>query len=213
MSARRVVAFVAVTGRPVGRTLLAGALWPDTSEDHARADLRSALWRVRRSGHSLIEAADGELWLSPDVEVDLHTAVALFDRLIDGGTTAFEDVDPTVSALSCDLLPDWYEEWVLVERERVHLLRLQALEALSRRLQSCGRYARAVQAGLAAVAGEPLRESAHRAVIEAHLGQGNPVEALRQFHRLRQLLREELGVEPSPQTCQLVEAVGATARR
>ena len=56
----------------------------------------------------------------------------------------------------------------------------------------------AVQAGLAAVAGEPLRESAHRILIEAYLAEGNVAEAIRQYASYRHTLYDELGVEPSP---------------
>jgi DNA-binding SARP family transcriptional activator len=87
---------------------------------------------------------------------------------------------------------------VLLERERFRQLRLHALERLCDRLTAQGRFAEATEAGLAAVAGEPLRESAHRALIRAYLAEGNPGEAVGQYERLRALLRDELGVSPSP---------------
>jgi DNA-binding SARP family transcriptional activator len=101
------------------------------------------------------------------------------------------------AALARDLLPDWYDDWVVLERERFRQLRLHALEALCRRLTEAGRFGAAVQAGLAAVAGEPLRESAHRILIQAHLAEGNPGEAVRQYHLYRRLLAGELAIEPS----------------
>jgi DNA-binding SARP family transcriptional activator len=68
--------------------------------------------------------------------------------------------------------------------------------------------AQAIEAGLAAVAGEPLRESAHRALIRVHLQEGNRVEAIRQFTACKNILRDELGVEPSAELC---EALGGIA--
>lgn len=65
------------------------------------------------------------------------------------------------------------------------------------RLTALGRYGQAVDAGLAAVQGEPLRESAHRALIAVHLAEGNHAEALRQYRWFRQLLADELGLRPS----------------
>jgi len=100
-------------------------------------------------------------------------------------------------SLSADLLPDWSEDWVLMERERYHQLRLRALEALCRRLSAKGRFGQAVQAGLAAVSGEPLRESARRALIEAHLAERNLAAALREYEAFGQLLQSELGIGPS----------------
>jgi DNA-binding SARP family transcriptional activator len=105
----------------------------------------------------------------------------------------------TLSAMSADLLPDWYEDdWVVAHRERYHHLRLHALEAMCERLTAARRYGEAVEAGLAAVRAEPLRESAHQALVRAHLAEGNRFEAARQYRSCRGLLRNELGLEPSP---------------
>ena len=86
---------------------------------------------------------------------------------------------------------------MLVERERFHQLRLHALEASCDRLITAGRCGEAIDAGLAVVAAEPLRESAHRALIRAHLAEGNQGEAHRQYQLCCEILRDELGVEPS----------------
>ena len=80
-----------------------------------------------------------------------------------------------------DLLPDWNEDWVLIERERFRQARLHALEALCDRFSEAGRMMPAIQAGLAAVTADPFRESAHRALIRTHLREGNRSEALRQY--------------------------------
>jgi len=101
------------------------------------------------------------------------------------------------SYLTVDLLPDWYDDWVLVERERYNQLRLHAIEALCHHLTAAGHHAEAIDAGLAAVRAEPLRESAHQVLIRAHLAEGNRWEAVRQYERCRRLLLDELGVEPS----------------
>ena len=93
---------------------------------------------------------------------------------------------------------------MVLERERFRQLRLHALEALCRRLTQAGRFGAAVQAGLAAVAGEPLRESAHRTLIQAHLAEGNPGEAVRQYHLYRRLLAGEFAIEPSAAIRELV---------
>jgi len=67
----------------------------------------------------------------------------------------------------------------------------------------------ALEVGLAAVAAEPLRESAHRAVVSVHLAEGNTAEAIRQYRLCRRLLKEQLGVEPSPRMHQLFQEVHA----
>ena len=107
-----------------------------------------------------------------------------------------------------DLLPDWYDDWLQDEREGLRQTRLHALESLARRLSASGRHADAIQAALAAIRLEPLRETAHHTLIEIHLAEGNWSEACRQFQRCRRLLREELGVEPSDSMRLLLESRG-----
>jgi DNA-binding SARP family transcriptional activator len=96
-----------------------------------------------------------------------------------------------------EFLPGWYEDWVLTERERLRQMQLHVLEEVAVQLAARGYYAAAVDAGLAAVRHEPLRESAHRVVARIHLMEGNRVEALKQYRRYRELLAKNLGVQPS----------------
>lgn len=108
------------------------------------------------------------------------------------------------SALGGELLPGWYDDWVLLERERLRQLRLHALEMLADKLACAGRYGEAVQAACAAVRTEPLRKSAHRAVVRVHLAEGNTVEAMRTYGAFRDMLAHELGVVPTEQMEELV---------
>ncbi|WP_435876791.1 AfsR/SARP family transcriptional regulator, partial [Streptomyces achromogenes] len=105
-----------------------------------------------------------------------------------------------------ELLPGWDEEWVLLERERLRQLRLHALDALADGLTRQGSPALALEAALASIRIEPLRESAHRAVVAAHLSEGNVIEAVRHYRAYRQLLRDELGLEPSAQLARMIPA-------
>jgi DNA-binding SARP family transcriptional activator len=110
----------------------------------------------------------------------------------------------TVSELREELLPDWYDDWLLLERERLRQVRLHGLEALCVRLTHLGRYSQAIEAGLLAVEEEALRESSQRALIAAHVSEGNLAEAVRQYDRYAQLLQKELGIAPGAQIRALV---------
>ena len=103
-----------------------------------------------------------------------------------------------------DLLPGWYDDWVIFERERIRQRLLHALEALSRRLVEVNRCAEAIDAAISAVSADPLRESANRVLIEAHLAEGNLIEARRTYERYRDSVGRELGVEPSEQIASLI---------
>jgi DNA-binding SARP family transcriptional activator len=81
---------------------------------------------------------------------------------------------------------------------------MHALEALADRLAAARRYGEALQAAHAAVLAEPLRESAHRAVVRAHLAEGNVSEAARAYDAFRVLLADELGVAPTRQMSELL---------
>ena len=194
-SAQRVLAFLALYDRPLQRPYVAGSLWLDLPEERAHASLRSALWRLHRRGQGLVEVSAQQLALGREVEVDLRASEALARRVLDDSSLDPLEVD--ASSLCGDLLPDWYEDWLLVERESHRQLRLHALETLCERLTRAGCLHKALEVGLAAVAGEPLRESAHRALVSVHLEEGNLIEAIRQYGLYRKLLSTQLGVEPS----------------
>jgi DNA-binding SARP family transcriptional activator len=201
-NAQRLFALLALRGACV-RSYLAGLLWPDCSDPHAHDNLRATLSRLhQRNLTRVLQSANGVLSLHADVQVDVRTLVSTASSVLDG-TGRQVDRAATQVLGGNDLLLGWYDDWVLLDRERVRQLRLHALEALSTQLLAAGNAPAAVEAALAAVAVEPLRESAHRAVIRGHLAEGNRAEALRQFDRLRQLLRTELGVEPAPLAAEL----------
>jgi SARP family transcriptional regulator, regulator of embCAB operon len=204
---QRLLALLALRGGVTSRATVAGMLWPDASERHAYINLRSALSRLGHNARTALMASRLELGLAEDVAIDVRHARALAHRLLDPGITPDQsDLGMgAVAALSVDLLPDWYDDWVLIEAEDWRQLRVHALEALAARLTACGRWGEAASAARAAVRAEPLRESARAALIQVHLTEGNPSEAVRQFARYRALLHAELRLEPSPRLYELIE--------
>ena len=208
-ASQRLLAFLALQGRVVKRSALAGALWPDASELHAYSSLRTALCRLQSTARMALTTSKLELGLAEGVTVDFHHARALARRLLDPAVPpALGDLGTSaVTALSADLLPDWYDEWVLVEAEDWRQLRLHALEALASHLTAAGRWGEAAGAARAAVRGEPLRESSHAALIQVFLAEGNLSEAVREFTSYRVLLQDQLGLEPTPRLCHLIHNV------
>jgi DNA-binding SARP family transcriptional activator len=196
VGAQRLIALLALRG-VVRRQVLAGILWPEKNEVRAAANLRSSLWRVGQASRQLVECTDSCLRLAPSVGVDLPEMTARARRLLDREQLRGE-ADLDAGPFLWDLLPDWYDDWVLLERERVRQVRMHALEALCQRLTAMGRFSEAIDAGLAAVAAEPLRESAHLALMRAYDAEGNRCEVMREYRQLCVLLRDELGVAPSP---------------
>lgn len=204
LSVQRVLAFIALHDRPLRRAYVAGVLWPNSSENRSSASLRSTLWRLGRVARKSVLVEGGELELAREVTVDTREMKATARELLEGEDNAgeLENVLPTG-----ELLPGWYEDWVVIERERLRQLRLHALELLCARLATAGRFGEAVEAGLAAIRDEPLRETTHRALIQAHLAEGNLVEAIRQYRWYRRVLWDELRLTPSPETKRLVQGL------
>ena len=194
---KQLLAFVALRRRRVERRQAAGTLWPFGNEERASGNLRSALWRLRRAGINVLIADNGSLGLRAHVIVDLHLIDQWATRLIQGTASGRDLVISSSVFDALDLLPGWYDDWALMERERIRQRVLHALEALSARLAGLGRFGEAVDAALLAVSVEPLRESAQRALIKAHVAEGNLAEAHRTYVFYRDLVRRELGVEPS----------------
>jgi DNA-binding SARP family transcriptional activator len=192
--ARRVVAFLAVNARRQERGRVAFMLWTSAPEARARANLRRALWQLNQL--SLVDAFGSRLGIDPAALVDVHELVKRAKQVIGHTHGDHLDDDVTVSDFIDDLLPDWDEDWIHFERERLRQLRLHALEALSIQLTSAGRHAEAVDAAHAAVTAEPLRESAQTALIRAHLAENNLAEARRAFESYQSLLWDSLGYRP-----------------
>lgn len=201
----RVVALLALHG-PAPRELVADRLWPSASGGHALANLRSALWRLPSRG--LVDADRDHLGLAPGVHVDLQQSLRV------AADIAVGTLPRNLDLLRCDLLPDWYDEWLELEREHHRLLRLQSLEVASQIALERGDLRFAMRAALLAVEAEPLRESAHRCLIAVHLAEGNRGEAARQYDRyLRILDGVGLVAEPSPALARQIAPVVIPGRR
>jgi DNA-binding SARP family transcriptional activator len=209
-NAERLLAYLALERRWTPRSTVATTLWPDTTLTRAQGNLRSALWRVTRTtGRLIVTARAHSLRLDEDIDVDLV-------RVERGARwchelTAPEPVD--VDLLTVDLLPDWTDEWVVMHRECFRQLRLRALESLCARYRRVGQLRQAMSLALTAVSAEPLRESAHRELVEVHLAEGNLAEAVRQYDVYRHMLRRQLGLVPSPAMRQLVAPLLACPAR
>lgn len=178
-TARRLLAFLAVHSGHVSRAAAAQALW--YREQGAAANLRSAIWCLRRRVPSAIGANRVDLWLTSHVIVDLHEQLA-FAR----GRVTNPDAPPSpreLTLLSGELLPDWPDEWLRRERSRSRELRLHALQALSQHYFNAGAYGLAIEAAAALLGIDPTRERGYELLVQAHAGEGNLSEAHKHFER------------------------------
>jgi DNA-binding SARP family transcriptional activator len=201
MHSRRVLAYLCLdkaSEYDCDRGILAERLWPDSPVDHSRASLRTALWRIRRASPCLVDSEHDRVMLADGVGVDVHLYRSHAERLL-GDRSDCPHERMQLMARNNELLPGWDEAWLLLAREQLRQLRLHALETAGRRLADLARYPEAIDVMLTVVAEEPLRESAQTVLIEAHLCEGNMVEARRQFDTFAGMLWTELGLQPSPE--------------
>jgi DNA-binding SARP family transcriptional activator len=200
----RLIAFLAVERGRHTRGAVATALWPETTADRAHASLRATVFAMPPRVRSLLALTGPELELEPEIDVDVHVATRRAVALLaDDGLVPDSE---TLQMLGCDVLAGWSEEWLTCHQVRYAQLRAQALEASVRRFSARGRHGLAVDAALAARQCDPLRESAHLALVRAHAAQGNRYQAVDAYRGYVRMLREELGIAPQ---VQLAEIIGA----
>lgn len=203
---QRLLAHLAVAhrGSPVRRAALAERLWAESPPGRAASSLRSVLWRLPRPrGRIMVTSTASTVRLNEGIRVDLWEAEEQA-RAIGTPDVPRSEVLADLAPLTRDLLPEWGDDWLVVEQESYRQRRLHALERAANLLCERGSFTDALSASFVAVRSEPLRESAHRRVIEVHLAEGNLAEALRQYHVYRKLLSTELGLAPSPRIRGLV---------
>lgn len=198
---QRVPAYLALRGT-TSRCRLAGELWPDATQERAMGCLRTAIWRVNQATHGLVCVSGGALELSSHAAVDVRQVIHSSGALLEASAPPSSHAEPP----AVELLPTWDDQWLVHDRERVRQLQLHVLESGADRLMAAGHFGLALEWALAAVRADPLRESAHRAVIRIHVGEGNLTEARRAYDACADLLRRELGVLPSARTRQVLLA-------
>jgi DNA-binding SARP family transcriptional activator len=207
---QRLVAFLALRG-PSHRCLVAGSLWPEVRESQALASLRTGVWRINKALPGVLRTENAALDVSSTTEVDARKQEVFATTLL---RTRVDDPDWLQAGLPSlwlgELLPGWYDDWVVFERERLSQLRLHALEFTARVMTQRNQLDTALQLALEAVRAEPLRETANAVLMSVYLAEGNVSDAIHQYDAFRGLLQRELGLEPSPRLAELLPRQRAT---
>jgi len=201
-ASRRLVAATALHVGPIPRYVAAERLWPHLEPRSALSSLRTALFRLNASS-ALLDTGPGYIALAAHVAVDVHALEAFARRLIDGPVPD-TDAEASVRLLTMAILPDCDDDWLRLERDRLRDLFLHAIEAHAARLSAAGHYARALEAAHAALAADPVRETAAATLIAIHLAEGNRPQAVRTYRDFRLRLRAIIGVEPAEELTALV---------
>jgi DNA-binding SARP family transcriptional activator len=199
---QRVIAFVALNHTPPSRGRICGMLWPDTDGAQSAACLRTAIWRASLGGYSVLSSFQDRLALADNVRSDVAAAEAIM-----AGMSQDPGYVPDIEgqALFCgELLPTWDEEWLIAPRERIRNQHVHVLERLCAVHAQLGNFDRAIDAGLAAVQADPLRDRAHAELLRAYIADGHRARAVRHFRSYAAMLDAELGIDPDPEVAELV---------
>jgi predicted ATPase/DNA-binding SARP family transcriptional activator len=201
------------------REVLIEMLWPESDPEAGRKSLGVALTALRRELEP--EAADRGRVLRTDrfaVQLDpgaVTTDAAEFQAAAAAAERAGSDGErlrllrTAAAVYSGQLLPGFYDEWVVREQERLASIADRALTRLARLLEQGGDLRGAIEQTRRRVELNPLREEAHRELIRLHAAADQLPLALRQFGELERILREELDTAPSAATRALVEELRA----
>jgi DNA-binding SARP family transcriptional activator len=188
-------------GKAHRREKLAGLLWPEANEENARSNLRHALWRLRKAIGSEYLIAD-KISIAFNEESDYWLDAA---NLVAGNEELSEILLQTVASYGGELLPGFYDDWVVLERERLRALFEQNLQSLLDRFVEDGRWTDILEWGERWIALGQVPEPAYRALMIAHSGLGDAARMAATYKRCIKALDEELGVEPSDETKALYE--------
>lgn len=201
---QRLLAFLALRGS-AHRCVVAGMLWPEVPEAQALASLRTGIWRMNRTVPGLIRTEGSHLSMATMITVDSREQEGFATRLLRDHVEDEQWISAGLDSLwHGELLPGWYDDWVVFERERLNQLRLHAMERTAALLTRRRELDTALQLALEAVRAEPLRETANAVLMSVYLAEGNVSDAIHQLHVFQDLLARELGLEPSPALRQLV---------
>jgi DNA-binding SARP family transcriptional activator len=207
--------------RPHSREALATLLWGDTSTEKSKKYLRQALWHLHAALNSDTSHDTNVLqvnhdWLGLNPCSKLWTDVADFERAFaaaEGVAGRQLDADKAralrdaVLLYSDDLLPGYYQDWILFERERLQNMYLLMLDKLVVHLHFTGEYELAQGYGTTILRYDAARERTHRQLMHLYSLAGDRTSALRQFDRCVLALKQELGVKPERKTVELYERI------
>ncbi|MGZ6364921.1 MAG: AfsR/SARP family transcriptional regulator [Ktedonobacteraceae bacterium] len=206
------------------RETLASILWLETTTTQSKKNLRQALWQLQSALGSQNEPANDRLllvdqdWVQLNSEADLWLDVAEFEQVFnlvqktpgqDIDSTTAQLLEETVQLYQGPLLEGWYQDWCLLERERLQSMYLAMLDKLMIFSEVHYDYETGLLYGMRIMCYDRARERTHRRMMRLYYLLGDRAEALRQYERCAAALDEELGINPSKSTQALYKQIQA----
>lgn len=209
---------------PHSREALADLLWGDRPNAQVKKCLRQTLWRLQTSLKSQPELRNCCLllvepdWIQLNPAADLWLDVTEFETAFDAmqgipdeelESQHLQTLASAVALYRGDLLEGWYQDWCLVERERLLDMYLALLDKLMAYCEIKQEYQAGLAFGARILSYDRAYEHTHRRLMRLHYLAGYRIKALRQYERCAAILDQELGVKPSRHTLALYEQIKA----
>jgi DNA-binding SARP family transcriptional activator/predicted ATPase/Tfp pilus assembly protein PilF len=212
---------LATEPRPRSRETLAGTLWPDYDATQAKKNLRGALYHLRKSLDPYLEVQRNEIGLrmTDAVEVDVvafEAALSRARRHEEGSDAQLAELAAAVARYRGPFLEgfgpgdsDLYEEWIESERRRLHERAIQALNRLVAAAIERQDLLLGIEHATHLLSLDPLRDESHRDLILLLALDGQTQSALDRYEEYVDLLEQEVGAPPGPDTTALAERIRA----
>lgn len=197
-------------GSPQPREVLAGLLWPDSSSENARANLRHALWQLRPAIDPAGDTrADYIVHTPHDITFNRQSAYTFDVDILqcERPNWTTEALMDAAVAYGGELLPGFYESWVVLERARLAVVFDRRMTRLLDQLIDERRWDDALAWAARWMTLEVAPEHAYRAMMRAYGALGDSGRVVAAYEQCRDVLLAELGVEPSPETRRLAESL------
>jgi predicted ATPase/DNA-binding SARP family transcriptional activator len=191
------------------REKLAGMLWPDSLEETARDNLRHALWRLRKvfpSKPATEYLLPDDLSIAFNASADYWLDAAELEKLSENASV--DELITSLSEYQGELLPGFYDEWVVLEREHLYSIFEHHMARLMSLLQNEHRWLDVLDWAKRWLKLGQKPEPAYRALMSAHAAQGDMSKVAATYERCIRSLKE-FGIEPSDQTRALYERLKA----
>lgn len=211
-------------GQMLERERIAEWLWPMRSHRKARGCLATALWRLRETiapphlafttsyllsdRNRLGFDAQEPYWF--DVNVFAQQAALGLEGALPCDGVRLKALEEAVALYQGDFMDGCYDDWCLIERERLQLLLLRVLKRLQCHYRLSGAFEKAISYGQRLLDVDVLQEDVHRELMRCYVAAGKRPAALRQFHRCREMLQQDLQIEPMPETWLLYRQIQAS---
>jgi predicted ATPase/DNA-binding SARP family transcriptional activator/Flp pilus assembly protein TadD len=192
------------------RDQLAGLLWPGFLDRSARKNLRNTVWQVRRALGPRFLRSDNAT-VAFNIEAQHDSDVARLER-----ATSLDSTEALVSAAIAyqgDLLPGYYDDWVLIERERLRGLFERCMPMLLDRLGAEERWPEAQKWAEHWIAKAQAPEPAYRSLMLAAAARDDAAGVAAAYHRCLRALKSQLNVAPSAETDDLFQRLSSGKRR